>query len=112
MIKDRGNIKWASMMMPEHLDVLREYKQDTTIQRRDLNEWELEVIQQTIDQAFSQHLDIKLEAWQDNKIIQWTGTIKSINFNTNELILDTLLETKRIPIQNIQSAQLEADYYD
>lgn len=100
------------MMMPEHLDVLREYKHDTTIQRRDLNEWELEEIQQTIDQAFSQHLDIKLEAWQDNKIIQWTGTIKSINFNTNELILDTLFKTKRIPIQNIQSAQLEADYYD
>lgn len=100
------------MMMPEHLDVLREYKQDTTIQRRDLNEWELEEIQQTIDQAYSQQLDIKLEAWQDNKIIQWIGNIKSINFNTNELILDTLLKTKRIPIQNIQSAQLEADYYD
>lgn len=100
------------MMMPEHLDVLREYKQDTTIQRRDLNEWELEEIQQTIDQAYSQQLDIKLEAWQDNKIIQWTGTIKSINFNTNELILDTLLKTKRIPIQSIQSAQLEADFYD
>lgn len=112
MIKDRGNIKWASMMMPEHLDVLREYKQDTTIQRRDLNEWELEEIQQTIDQAHSRQLDIKLEMWQDNKIIQWTGTIKTINFNTNELILDTLLKTKRIPIQNIQSAQLEADYYD
>ncbi|MGK4115752.1 YolD-like family protein [Lysinibacillus capsici] len=112
MIKDRSNIKWASMMMPEHLDVLREYKQDTTIQRRDLNEWELEEIQQTIDQAYSQQLDIKLEAWQDNKIIQWTGTIKSINFNTNELILDTLLKTKRIPIQSIQSAQLEADFYD
>lgn len=100
------------MMMPEHLDVLREYKQDTTIQRKDLNEWELEEIQQTIDQAYSQQLDIKLEAWQDNKIIQWTGTIKSINFNTNELILDTLLKTKRIPIQSIQSAQLEADFYD
>lgn len=100
------------MMMPEHLDVLREYKQDTTIQRRDLNEWELEEIQKTIDQAHSRQLDIKLEMWQDNKIIQWTGTIKTINFNTNELILDTLLKTKRIPIQNIQSAQLEADYYD
>lgn len=112
MIKDRGNIKWASMMMPEHLDVLREYKQDTTIQRRDLNEWELEEIQQTIDQAYSRQLDIKLEMWQDNKIIQWTGTIKTINFNTNELILDTLLKTKRISIQSIQSAQLEADYYD
>lgn len=100
------------MMMPEHLDGLREYKKGFTEQPRELAEWELEEIQQTIDQAFSQHLDIKLEAWQNNKIIQWTGTIKTINFNTNELILDTLLKTKRIPIQNIQSAQLEADYYD
>ncbi|WGT41436.1 YolD-like family protein [Lysinibacillus sp. 1 U-2021] len=112
MIKDRGNIKWASMMMPEHLDGLREYKKGFTEQPRELAEWELEEIQQIIDQAYSQQLDIKLEAWQDNKIIQWNGTIKTINFNTNELILDTLLKTKRIPIQNIHSAQLEADYYD
>lgn len=112
MIKDRGNIKWASMMMPEHLDGLREYKKGFTEQPRELAEWELEEIQQTIDQAYSRQLDIKLEMWQDNKFIQWTGTIKTINLNTNELILDTLLKTKRIPIQNIQSAQLEADYYD
>jgi len=112
MIKDRGNIKWASMMMPEHLDGLREYKQDFTVQKRELTEWELEDIQQTINQAYNQQLDIKLEVWEDNRIIKWTGTIKRINFNTNELILDTLLKTKRIPMQNIQSTQLEADYYD
>lgn len=100
------------MMMPEHLDGLREYKQDFTVQKRELTEWELEDIQQTIDQAYYQQIDVKLEVWKAGKSTQWTGTIKSINFNTNELILDTLLKTKRIPIQNIQSAQLEADYYD
>lgn len=100
------------MMMPEHLDVLGEYKQNFLEQPRELTEWELEEIQQTINQAYSQPLDIKLEVWTAGKLTQWTGTIKSINFNTNELILDTLLKTKRIPIQNIQSAQLEADYYD
>ncbi|MBH9787958.1 YolD-like family protein, partial [Clostridioides difficile] len=42
MIKDRGNIKWASMMMPEHLDRLREYKKGFTEQPRELTEWELE----------------------------------------------------------------------
>ena len=110
MIQDRGNIKWASMMLPEHLELLREYKQEHPEQPRELTEWELEELQNTINQAFNQQLHIKLEVWKDYKITQWTGTIKSIN--TNELILETLLKTKSIPIQSIQSAQLDADYYD
>ncbi|MGE7690293.1 YolD-like family protein [Lysinibacillus sp. NPDC097214] len=110
MIQDRGNIKWASMMLPEHLELLREYKQERTEQARELTEWELEELQKTIDQAYNQQLDIKLEVWKDYKITQWTGIIKSIN--TNELILETLLNTKSIPIQSIQSAQLDTDYYD
>lgn len=110
MIQDRGNIKWASMMLPEHLELLREYKQERTEQPRELTEWELEELQKTIDQAFNQQLDINLEVWKNYKITQWTGIIKSIN--TNELILQTLLKTKSIPIQSIQSAQLDADYYD
>ncbi|MEB2282555.1 YolD-like family protein [Lysinibacillus xylanilyticus] len=110
MIQDRGNIKWASMMLPEHLELLREYKQERTEQPRELTEWELEELQNTIDRAFNQQLDIKLEVWKDYKITQWTGIIKSMN--TNELILETLLKTKSIPIQSIQSAQLDADYYD
>ncbi|MFT9819115.1 YolD-like family protein [Lysinibacillus sp. NPDC056185] len=110
MIQDRGNIKWASMMLPEHLELLREYKQERIEQFRELTEWELEELQKTIDQAFNRQLDIKLEVWKDYKITQWTGIIKSIN--TNVLILETLLKTKSIPIQGIQSAQLDADYYD
>ncbi|MFJ8090325.1 YolD-like family protein [Lysinibacillus sp. NPDC095746] len=110
MIQDRGNIKWASMMLPEHLELLREYKQERTEQPRELTEWELEELQKTIDQAFNQQLDINLEVWKDYKITQWTGIIKSMN--TNELILETLLKTKSIPIQSIQSAQLDVDYYD
>ncbi|MFJ6265918.1 YolD-like family protein [Lysinibacillus xylanilyticus] len=112
MIQDRGNIKWASMMLPEHLELLREYKQERTEQPRELTDWELEELQQTIDQAYNQQIDIKLEVWMDSKTTQWNGIIKSINFNTNELILETLIKTKRIPIQYIQSAQQEVDYYD
>lgn len=110
MIQDRGNIKWASMMLPEHLELLREFKHGRTEQPRELTDWELEELQKTINQAFNQQVDIKLEVWTDYKITQWTGIIKSMN--TNELILETLLKTKSIPIQSIQSAQLDADYYD
>ncbi|MGE7840033.1 YolD-like family protein [Lysinibacillus sp. NPDC093712] len=113
MIKDRGNIKWASMMLPEHLELLRAYKQTEDIEPpRELTDWELEELQQTINQAYNQQSDVKLEVWMDSKTMQWNGLIKSINFNTNELILDTLIKTIRIPLQHVQSAQLDADYYD
>lgn len=110
MIKDRGNIKWGAMMMPEHLDYLKGYKNDFTVQQRELTEWELEDIQQTIEQAYHQQLDVKLEVWTAGNTAQWTGIIKSIN--TTELILETLLRTKAIPFNSIQSAHLDADYYD
>ncbi|MEA0565865.1 YolD-like family protein [Lysinibacillus irui] len=110
MIKDRGTIKWAAMMMPEHLDFLKEYKQDVTDKPRELAEWELEELQQTMDHAYRQQLDVKLVVWTAGKTTQWTGIIKAIT--TTELILETLLKTKTIPIQSIKSAQLEADYYD
>jgi len=113
MIQDRGNIKWGSLMLPEHLEMLREYKQTEYVEPlRELTEWEFEELQQTIDQAINQQLDVKLNVWMDGKNTQWTGIIKSINFNTNELITETLIKTKRIPLQYVQSAQLEADFYD
>lgn len=110
MIKDRGTIKWASMMLPEHLELLREYKEEYMEQPRELTEWELEELQKTINQAFNQQLTVTVEVWKDHTITQWTGIVKSMN--TNELILETLLKTESIPIPNIQSAQLDADYYD
>ncbi|MFJ7700305.1 YolD-like family protein [Lysinibacillus fusiformis] len=112
MIKDRGNIKWASMMMPEKLDLLRECKEVYATQPRELTEWELEELQQTIDTAYHQQQDVQLNIWNDGKIMHWTGIIEAINLSTNELLFETLLTTKRIPIHRIQSARLEADYYD
>lgn len=113
MDKDRGVIKWTSMMLPEHLELLREFKNtDYIVPPKELTEWELDELQQTIDHALNQQLDVKLSVWMDGKVIFFTGIIKSINFSTNELILETLLNTKHIPLQFIQSAQLEADYYD
>lgn len=113
MIKDRGMQKWTSMMLPEHLNILNEYKQERYGEHpQELTEWELEDLQQAIDQAYNQQLNITLHVWMDGKTTAWTGIVKTINFNTKELILETLIKTKHIPLQDIRSAQLEADYYD
>ncbi|TFI48759.1 YolD-like family protein, partial [Diaphorobacter sp. DS2] len=37
MIRDRGRIKWTSMMLPEHVKLLRDWaKEDTYEQKREL----------------------------------------------------------------------------
>lgn len=61
------------MMMPEHLELLREFKQDCTELQRELMESELEEIQQTIELAYNQKRAVKLEVWSDGKTIQWVG---------------------------------------
>ncbi|WP_418302363.1 YolD-like family protein [Lysinibacillus fusiformis] len=53
MLHDRGNMKWTSLMLPEHLVQLKEWKKEQYHDKKhDLTEWELEEIEQTIQRAF------------------------------------------------------------
>lgn len=42
MIRDRGAMKWTSMMLPEHVKMLREWKNDHYMKKneRDEQQWE------------------------------------------------------------------------
>ncbi|WP_148795752.1 YolD-like family protein, partial [Rossellomorea marisflavi] len=45
MIRDRGKIKWTSMMLPEHVKMLRDWaEEDSFEKRRELDEQELEMM--------------------------------------------------------------------
>lgn len=49
MLKDRGGIKWTSLMLPEHVKALREFDWDLTkIERPVLEEQQLEELNETI----------------------------------------------------------------
>ena len=49
MIRDRGRIKWTSMMLPEHVKMLREWVQeDEYEQEKVLDEQQLEQMNETI----------------------------------------------------------------
>ncbi len=57
-MKDRGAMKWTSMMLPEHLLLLKKWKQEVlTEPPRERAEWELEELQQTITRALLQHTE-------------------------------------------------------
>lgn len=111
MIHDRGSIKWATMMLPEHLKLIRGWEQQQFyVERRELAEWELDEIEQTIQHAFKMQKLITLTLWGDNKLCDETGLIKGADAVKRELLLDTDVAIKRLAFDRIQDAKMiEAD---
>ncbi|MFJ7735774.1 YolD-like family protein [Lysinibacillus sp. NPDC097287] len=113
MIKDRGTIKWTAMMLPEHIQKIKQWKREAYAEApRTLSEWELEDLQQTINQAFKQHKIVKITTWQEAKYVQWTGAITALDIELQQLVLETLTAVKRIPFHSIYAARLEDESYD
>ncbi|MFJ7665617.1 YolD-like family protein [Lysinibacillus sp. NPDC097195] len=107
MINDRGNMKWTSLMLPEHLVQLKEWKRKQFYdKKRELTEWELDEIEQTIQQAFKMQKLIKLTLWKNQKIFDEIGMITGTDIYKKELLLDTDLSIKHITFDMIQKASL------
>lgn len=107
MIRDRGNMKWTAMMLPEHLVGIREWKQEQFYdKKRDLTEWELEEIEQTIQRAFKMRQLVTLTLWNNNKLHDETGLVTGMDPIKKELLLDTDMAIKHISFEEFQDAKL------
>ncbi|MEK5432772.1 YolD-like family protein [Lysinibacillus sp. FSL R7-0073] len=74
--------------------------------KRDLTEWELEEIEQTIQRAFKLQKLVKLMLWDQNKLLGQVGLITGIDVYKKQLLLETDLSIKRINFDMIQKASL------
>lgn len=107
MLKDRGNLKWTAMMLPEHLVQLKEWKREQFYdKKRDLTEWELEEIERTIQRAFKLRELVTLTLWQNHKLQDETGLITGTDTIKKELLLETDESIKRVTFVEIQHAKL------
>ncbi|HSI65796.1 MAG TPA: YolD-like family protein [Planococcus sp. (in: firmicutes)] len=95
-IKDRGRIKWTAMMLPEHIQMLRELqKEDRYKTKPILDEFDLEMIQEEIQLAFKRQCNVEIRTWENGRQSS-TGTIIEIDLTSQILLLDTGIQTKRI----------------
>jgi len=107
MLNDRGSKKWTAMMLPEHLDLIKTWKQEQFYdKKRDLTEWELEEIEQTIQRAFKMQKLVRLTLWEQNKLHDEVGRVTGTDAYKKELLLDTDFSIKRITFDKIQKAFL------
>lgn len=101
-IKDRGNIKWQGMFLTEHVQMLREWKEeDNRIRKPELDEWDLRFIQEELELALKSKGEVRIQSWKDYKYHYHRGTIEGIDPQSRTIIYDDPFGLHRLPIDEI-----------
>lgn len=108
MIRDRGKIKWTSMMLPEHVKLLRDWvKEDGYEQKREMDEQQLELMNEILSEAveFDQFVTITHYRNRNYEIV--IGKIHYWDELQQRLhIVDRFGEVHRIPVRDIADIRL------
>jgi|SRR5690554_393989 len=99
MIKDRGNIKWTSLMLTEHREKLEElYEHEKDIKKPLLDEQQLERLEHLTKEADREQLSVKLVYYQNHQVQEIEGRIalrnNKIFLNERELIKGNIIDIK------------------
>jgi YolD-like protein len=107
-IRDRGNIKWTSMMLPEHVKELRKYINEDyyNIPEPTLDEQQLEEINSLILEAMELNFPLSFTIYKDKKLNEVHGHIHYIDHVKQEFRIydteNTLHSLKMTSIKDFQ----------
>lgn len=109
MINDkRKNIKWAtSMMLPEHVALLRQYKEELKlVDKPYLDEYALVELQDDLERAFFTKADVTIRTWKKGVIEEFNGIIEEIDAGSKTIYLEQPTMTYKIKIEEIVYVRL------
>lgn len=103
-IKDRGRIKWTALMLPEHVEMIREwYEKDEQVPKPDLNEFDLQLIQEEMDIALKRRCEVIIHSWKGGAIHEHRGIIEGIDARNRMLIYGDSAGKHRLPMDEVVS---------
>ncbi len=107
MIRDRGTIKWTAMMLPEHVQSLKDVLVDEQrIKQPILDEQEIEEIEIIICEAMEYNTPVTFKVFNNGFVESITGTTHYINQLKSQIIFQDLDGYfHHIPFKNIISVQ-------
>lgn len=105
LISDRGSIKWTSLMLPEHVELLKKiWNEDKKVVKPMLDEQELETINRRIIEANQNNEEVRITYFESGKIIEIQGIISKLDQLNQVIILQDLNKEKHyIPFTSICS---------
>lgn len=103
MIRDRGRIKWTSMMLPEHVKMLRDWtREDEDEKEKLLDEQQLEQLNETIMEAMEFNRPVTITYYRSWKYELLIGKIHYWNETGQKLhVVDRFEEMHRIELAAI-----------
>jgi YolD-like protein len=103
MIRDRGRIKWTSMMLPEHVKMLRDWtREDENEKEKEMDEQQLEVMNEIILEAMELNQQVAITHYRQQKYEIVIGKIHYWDPLANKLhIVDSFSELHRIGVSSI-----------
>ncbi|KAA6446966.1 YolD-like family protein [Bacillus swezeyi] len=97
MLRDRGSIKWVSMMLPEHVELLKEYHESLDkVKKPVLDEQNYEELNEMICAAMEENKPLQFSFYQRGKIKELTGHIHYVDALKQELRIKSLSDEKHI----------------
>lgn len=80
MIRDRGMKKWQGMMLPEHVRLLRDRRENLTkVRRPELDEQQLELIQGILENLLANDKEAHFKLWVNGSFETYRGTVTKID---------------------------------
>ncbi|WP_071460045.1 YolD-like family protein [Bacillus massilinigeriensis] len=110
MIRDRGRIKWTSMMLPEHVGLLREWaEEDKKMEKKELDEQELERLNEVLLEAMEFNGIVEVNYYRAGRYEKISGHIQYWDELAGRLhIIDTIGDLHRIVLSEIADVRLKA----
>ncbi|MCB7159976.1 YolD-like family protein [Bacillus subtilis] len=103
MLRDRGTIKWTSMMLPEHLAQLKQDLIDVSkIEKPSLDNQQIEEMDILVSEALEFNKELKFKLFNNGFVENVTGRVHYINFEQQKLhVKDQNDNTVYINMNNI-----------
>ena len=99
----RHDIKWkTSMMLPEHVAMLRGFGWEVKLEAKpDLNEWDYDAIQHTLDAAYTRKSDTKVKMWRDGAFFYRRGIVERVDLKRRVIELEDPFSLLQLKIDEI-----------
>ena len=107
MIKDRGKMKWVSMMLPEHVQMLREWAdEDLNEERVVLDEQQIEEINHMIAEAMENRMLVAISYYGQKRYHVMIGHIHYYDEWKQQLnVIDRFDEAQYIKLSDIMDVR-------
>ncbi|MEC2062752.1 YolD-like family protein [Bacillus inaquosorum] len=103
MLRDRGTIKWTSMMLPEHLTQLKQDLIDVSkIEKPSLDDQQIEEMDLLVSEALEFNKELQFKLFNKGFVKHIAGRVHYINFEQQKLhVKDQNDNTVYINMNNI-----------